>query len=72
MEKLISETNYTSLGWGCNWQKGKDWNMRVLCHETVKRSNDIQKETKTEKMKEKKSSAYWEMKKEQGREQYTG
>lgn len=45
--------------------------MRVMCQETLNRSNDIDRQTKTKKMREKKSSAYWEMKKEWGREQYT-
>jgi hypothetical protein len=60
-----------NTGLGCTWQKGKHWNMRVMCQETLNRSNDIDRQTKTKKMREKKSSAYWEMKKEWGREQYT-
>jgi len=43
--------------------------MRVLCQDTVNRSNDIYRERlKTEKIREKKASAYWEMKKEWGTE----
>jgi len=45
--------------------------MRVMCQETVNRSNDRDRQTKTEKMREEKSSAYWEMMREWGREQYT-
>jgi hypothetical protein len=59
-----------SAGLGCNWHKGKDWNIRVMCQETVNRSNDTDRHTKTEKMREK-SNAHREMKKEWGREQYT-
>lgn len=68
---LISETNCTTLGWNVTGRREKDWNMRVMCQEKVNRSNDIVRQTKTEKMREKKSGTYWEMKKEWQTEQYT-
>jgi hypothetical protein len=44
--------------------------MRVMCRETVNRSNGRERQTKTEKMREEKPSAYWELKKEWEREKY--
>ena len=67
---LREELYKTGLGYV--WQNVKDWDIRVLYQNIINRCNNIEKQTKIQRIRETKSlSAYGEMKKELGREFYT-
>jgi hypothetical protein len=40
------------IGLGYIWQNGKDWDIRVTCQNIVNRCNDIDRQTKIERMRE--------------------
>ena len=67
---LREELYKTGLGYA--WQNGKDSDISVLYQNIVNRCNNIEKQTKIQRIRENKSlSTYGEMKKELGREFYT-
>ena len=58
MGSLVSMRNYVKLGWdglGCIWQNGKDRDIRDIIQKIVNSCNNIEKQAKIERMREKKT-----------------